>query len=146
MIKKIFNKLFGKKEAISFKQGFDLTDMPVITLYQGEKKFNFLLDTGANNSMIDSNILDQIDHTATDAKSEVFGIEGKRKSVPMCVITLSYKNQEFTYEYIVNNLKDAFDNLKRDTGVTLHGIIGSKFFNTYKYVLDFAELIAYSKA
>jgi hypothetical protein len=43
-------------------------------------------------------------------------------------------------------MKEAFGHMKQDTGVTLHGIIGSKFFNKFKYVLDFDELIAYSKA
>lgn len=146
MIKKIFNKLFGKKEAISFKQGFDLTELPVITLYQGEKKFNFLLDTGSNNSIIDSNILDTIEHHPIDEKSNIFGMEGNSKVVSLCNITLSYKDKEYTYPYLMCDMKAAFDSMKRDTGVTLHGIIGSKFFNTYKYVLDFAELIAYSKA
>ena len=42
-------------------------------------------------------------------------------------------------------MSDAFGHIKKDTGVTVHGIIGSLFFNEFKYVLDFDELIAYSK-
>lgn len=147
MIKKIFNKLFGKKEAISFKQGFDLTDMPVITLYQGEKKFNFLLDTGSNNSAISKHVIDQFEHTPIKEKTTtVFGIEGKISSAPISKVTLSYKDKSYTYDYIINDLEAAFNQIKVETGVTLHGIIGSRFFNQYRYVLDFAELIAYSKA
>lgn len=147
MIKKLFNKLFGNKEAISFKQGFDLVEMPIVTLYQGNKKFNFLLDTGSNNSAISKHVIDQFEHTILENKSTtVYGIEGKISPAQVCSVTLSYKDKQYTYDYIINDLEAAFGQIKAETGVTLHGIIGSKFFNKYKYVLDFAELIAYSKA
>lgn len=145
MIKKLFNKLFGKIEKISFQQAFDLTEMPIITLYQGEKKFNFLLDTGSNNSIIDSNILDQIERKIINERSSLFGMEGNVKEVSMCKIVLSYKDKEYEYKYLIQDMKAPFDNIKNSTGVTLHGIIGSNFFNEYKYILDFNELVAYSK-
>jgi predicted aspartyl protease len=145
MIKKLFNKLFKKIEKISFKEAMDLTEMPIITLYQGEKKFNFLLDTGSNNSIIDSNILDQIERKIINERSSLFGMEGNVKEVSMCKIVLSYKDKEYEYKYLIQDMKAPFDNIKNSTGVTLHGIIGSNFFNEYKYVLDFSELVAYSK-
>ena len=145
MIKKLFNKLFGKIEKISFQQAFDLTEMPIITLYQGEKKFNFLLDTGSNNSIIDSNILDQIERKIINERSSLFGMEGNVKEVSMCKIVLSYKDKEYEYKYLIQDMKAPFDNIKNSTGVTLHGIIGSNFFNEYKYILDFNSLVAYSK-
>lgn len=145
MIKKIINKLFGRKEVMSFKQGFDLTELPVVTFYQGTKKFNFLLDTGSNSNTIDSNILDQVEHTPVEANSSVFGMEGKQQTVPVCNIVLTYKDTNYDYQYLICDMKEAFSMIKQDTGVTLHGILGAKFFNTYRYVLDFAELIAYSK-
>lgn len=146
MIKKLLNKLFSKVEKISFQQAFDLTEMPIITLYQGNNKFNFLLDTGSNNSIIDKNILDQIDHKIINERSNLFGMEGRVQEVSMCKIVLSYKEKEYEYKYLIQDMKAPFDNIKNTTGVTLHGIIGSNFFNEYKYVLDFSELVAYSKA
>ena len=146
MMKKIFNKLFNnQKNIMSFKQGFDLTELPIVTFYQGDKKFNFLLDTGSNNSVIDSNILNQIEYTPINASSEFFGVDGNKKKVNMCNIKLTYKDTEYSYEYVINNLGKPFGNIKQESGVTLHGIIGSKFFNKFRYVLDFNELIAYSK-
>lgn len=146
MIKKLFNKLFKKIEKISFKEAMDLTEMPIITLYQGDKKFNFLLDTGSNNSIIDGNILDQIEHKVINERSSLFGMEGNVKEVSMCRIVLSYKDREYEYKYLIQDMKAPFDNIKNTTGVSLHGIIGSNFFNEYKYILDFSELVAYSKA
>lgn len=146
MFKKMFSKLFGKKEEISFKQGFELTELPIITLKQGNIKLNFLLDTGSNDSIIDSNILKNLSYTKIDATSSLVGVEGITKDVNMCELTVSYKDIDYTYQYIISDMKGAFDKIKQCTGVSLHGIIGSKFFNEYRYVLDFAELIAYSKS
>ena len=145
MLKKFLNKLFGKPDVMSFKAGFDLTDLPVITLYQGDKKFNFLLDTGSTDSIIDSNILKEIDYKVKNAVSNLFGMEGQTKQVKSCEITLYFGNKGYTYDYLINDMSQAFEQIKDSTGVNLHGIIGSKFFNKFRYVLDFAELIAYSK-
>ena len=46
-----------KKINISFREAIDLVGLPIITFYNEGKKFNFLLDTGATISVIDSNIL-----------------------------------------------------------------------------------------
>ena len=145
MLKKFLNKLFGKPDVMSFKAGFDLTDMPVITLYQGDKKFNFLLDTGSTDSIIDSNILKDTDYKVKNTVSNLFGMEGQTKQVKSCEITLYFGNKGYTYDYLINDMSQAFEQIKDSTGVNLHGIIGSKFFNKFRYVLDFAELIAYSK-
>jgi hypothetical protein len=148
MIKKLFTKIFksNKVEVISFQQGFDLTSMPIVTFYQGENKFNFVLDTGSNSNVIDSNILGCIKHEKLDTTSTHYGVEGNKKSVDTCKIVITYKDKVYEDMYLITDMKKAFDGIKQTTGVTLHGLIGSKFFNKYKYVLDFDELIAYSKA
>lgn len=154
-LKRLFNTLFNKKEKtnepgpatkpISFKAGFDLTQLPIVSLYQGKFVFNFLLDTGSNDSIIDSNILDMIEHTPIDETSSLYGLEGKEQVVEKCNITVTYNGIDFPYTYLVCDMKGPFSKIKAESGVTLHGIIGSKFFNEYKYVLDFESLIAYSK-
>ena len=147
MIKKIWNKIFGKpKEPISFKQGFDLTDLPIITLYQKDKKFNFILDTGANDSVIDASILKDMYYEPLELETHFFGVEGDKKGAQLCKIILSYKDVEYINDYVISDMSKPFGHIKKETGVTLHGLLGSKFFNKYKYVLDFDALIAYSKA
>ena len=146
MIKKIFNKLFKKKDCLSFQQGYDLTELPIVTLYQKDKKLNFLLDTGSNNSIIDKSILSDIEYEETETKSNLSGLEGTKQVVSMCNLTISYKDKEFKYCYLICDMSVPFGAIKQETGVTLHGILGSKFFNEFKYIIDFNELIAYSKA
>lgn len=143
--KELDKELISPSNIISFRAGYDLTQLPIVTLYQGKNVLNFLLDTGSNDSIIDSNVLKDIEHTMSDEKSSLYGLEGNAQEVGKCSITLSYQGLDYPYEYIVCDMTGPFTKIKAESGVILHGLIGSKFFNTYKYVLDFESLIAYSK-
>lgn len=145
-MKNIFKRIFGKKKPVfSFRQGFDLTEFPIITLYQGEKKFNFILDTGSNNNIIDKEVLKNVKHDPTEYDSVVTGVEGNGRKDPIHEITFTYEDHQFPFYYVVSDLSGVFAAIKQESGVTLHGMLGSKFFNTYRYVLDFNKLIAYIK-
>lgn len=70
-----------KRVNMSFKEAMDLVDLPVITFYNNGKKFNFLLDTGATMSVIDSNVLSNLSHENLDDAGSVYGMEGNRIEV-----------------------------------------------------------------
>ena len=42
-------------------------------------------------------------------------------------------------------MSEAFKKIKDGNGATIHGLIGNSFMQKYKYVLDFDEMVAYSK-
>lgn len=130
---------------ISFRESMDLTELPVVTFYNGDKKLNFLLDTGSNVSHINSSVIHLLDHTKTDQKTDTIGMEGNKVSNDICKMTVYYRNQRFEEDFIISDLNDAFDIIKQEDGVQIHGVLGSKFFEKYRYVLDFSELIAYIK-
>lgn len=130
---------------MSFQNSMDLAELPVVTFKQGDKKINFLLDTGSNNCIIDSTFVKTIEYTSLGGETSITGMEGKAQKAGICIIKMSYKDREYEYPYVVQNMSDAFGSIKKETGVTIHGMLGSKFFNEFKYVLDFDELIAYSK-
>lgn len=146
MIKKIIHKFLNiHPDAMSFQNSMDLAELPVVTFRQGDKKINFLLDTGSNNCVIDSNILKSIDHKMLDVETNILGLEGNAQKTGVCTIKMSYKDKEYEYPYVIQDMSAAFDSIKKETGVTVNGMLGSKFFNEFRYVLDFDELIAYSK-
>lgn len=128
---------------ISFKEAMDLVELPVVTFYNGDKKLNFLLDTGSNVSYINSSIIPLLDHEKADKEMDTIGIEGNKVSNQFCKMSVTYKNQVFEEEFSIADLDEAFSVVKQESGVQIHGILGSKFFERYKYVLDFKELIAY---
>lgn len=146
MIKKIIHKFLNiHPDAMSFQNSMDLAELPVVTFRQGERKINFLLDTGSNSCVIDSNILKSIDHKMLNTETSIFGLEGNAQKTGVCTIKMTYKDKEYEYPYVIQDMSAAFDSIKKETGVTVNGMLGSKFFNEFKYVLDFDELVAYSK-
>ena len=130
---------------ISFKEAMDLVELPVVTFYNGDTKLNFLLDTGSNVSYINSSIIPLLVHEKTDKEMDTIGIEGNKVSNQFCKMSVTYKNQVFEEEFSIADLDEAFSVVKQESGVQIHGILGSKFFERYKYVIDFKELIAYIK-
>lgn len=129
---------------MSFRESMDLANLPVITFLVGERKMNFLLDTGATISVIDVNSISSSEYINTNQASNVYGIEGNIQTVPLVEIELLYKNKGYKDCFQLMDMSGAFSKMKEETGVTIHGIIGSNFFKKYRYIINFSELIAYS--
>ena len=59
-------------------------------------------------------------------------------------MNVGYRSQSYEDDFQVVDLSQAFGNIKQEFGINLHGIIGNTFFQKYRYVLNFDELVAYS--
>ena len=146
MIKKFINKILDiHPNAMSFQNSMDLTELPVVTFYQDKKKINFLLDTGATCCTIDEAYLKELKYTPLDVTTTQYGIEGNKVTLNTCNIGITYKEEGYHCPCIIRDLSSMTDSIKQESGVTIHGIIGSNFFNSFDDVLDFEKYIAYSK-
>lgn len=134
-----------KKVRMSFRESMNLTELPVVTFYNGTNKLNFLLDTGSNMCVINSRNIESLSYTRLDEKGSIHGMEGNVINVEHISMNFTHNGKPYTSTFQVVDIQEAFDRVKQESGVTIHGILGSKFFEEYKYVLDFNELIAYSK-
>ena len=138
-----YSKIY--KRAISFRESMDLTGLPVITFNQGKTKLNFLFDTGATDSVINSSVLDKIKYTEIEGiQCEVYGMEGNVQKVGFVNIDLT-RDLKFSDEFQVVDMSSAFDQVKKETGVTIVGILGNTFFQKYKYIIDYEQMIVYPK-
>lgn len=132
-----------KNSEISFREAMDLVELPVITFYNGDRKINFLLDTGSNISYLNKSIVSSLVVESTGEESNIIGIEGNKVNCKICKMIIRRKNQEFEEEFSIADLDKAFRIVREESGVQIHGILGSRFFEKYKYVLDFKDYIAY---
>lgn len=141
------NLWLSKKVGFPLKETITDVGIPIVTLKNGEREFNFLLDTGSNISHIDSTIKDSLSDveevegdnlTVTTANGSV---EGNNSWIR---VPLSYKKQSFTEDFMPLDLHDSFEVLREDTGIQLHGILGGTFLRKYRYVLDYNDLVAYT--
>ena len=146
----IVNKIEATKKEInsrmSFKEALDLIELPIVTFYQGDKKLNFMLDSGSNFSIIDSNAVNnlKLEHTKLNKVNSIIGINGETRNAGFINLKFSYKHINFDYDFQYLDLSNVVESLKQN-GITIHGILGNQFFIKYKYILDFNDLIAYSK-
>ena len=142
---KWFKRKNSNKTCIDFSAGFNLTELPIVTLFQGNTKLNFLLDTGSNKSLINSSVLKDLSYVPIKSDSTMFGVEGNYTKVEVAVISLFYNNIEYANDFMIANLDKPFSNIKQESGVIIHGILGNNFFKRNKSILDFEELKAYFK-
>lgn len=135
-----------KKNKISFQGSMDLIDLPIVTLYNGSRKLNFLLDSGANASSINEEDLATCLYKLSDKKTSVMGIEGDKKNIDNTVIIeLTRKGTKFSEIFQVSDLSRIFKAMREYRGIEVNGILGTTFFSKYGYVLDFDDMVAYTK-
>lgn len=131
-------------DSMSFGETMDLCELPIVTFMNNGKKLNFLLDTGASKSVIHSKALDGLTYKSLNKSGDIYGIDGKRQDASFISMSIRYKSKDYSEEFQSIDMSIPFSNLKSDFGVNLHGILSSTFFQKYKYVLNFDELVAYS--
>ena len=132
-----------KKEIMEFKTSMELSGLPIITFYQGEKAYNFLLDTGSNVSYV--NCKSDLKVVPTGIKDTFMGSSGVDAECEQVIVRF-YRN-EIKYEHAMNSadLNTAFTELKKEYGILVTGLLGNDFFTKYRYCLDFKELVAYQR-
>ena len=131
-------------DRMSFRETMDLCELPIVTFMNNGKKLNFLLDTGASKSVIHSGALEGLIYKSINKSGDIYGMDGKRQDVSFISMSIGYKGKEHSEEFQSIDMSVSFNNLKSDFGVNLHGILSSTFFQKYRYVLNFDELVAYS--
>ena len=139
-------ELFKKSPnyVMSFKESLDLANLPIVTMYQGNNKIHFLLDTGSTDNMIDSNYTTLNYKNIENEGANLTGIGGTQQT-ELIELNLFYKDKEFVVDALKLDMSNTFGVIKQNTGIQLHGILGSSFFNKYKYILDYYNMIAYPK-
>lgn len=133
------------KTSMSFKESLDLSGVPVVTFYIGDRKLNFMLDSGSNNNIIDTEYLDIPHRKLEGATGTLSGMDGIVREISFIEFDFYYKKHKFTDVFQVTDMSNAFKKIKDNYGITIHGIVGSNFFSKYQFILDFKDLIAYAK-
>lgn len=144
-MRNIFAKNNGAK--ISFKSTLRLVGIPIVTLENNNKQYNFILDTGATTSLINNSVLNELTNKSTvDGEDLISGLDpsvGYKAS--RFNIEFKIVNEKFKHQFSALNLNDTFGDLQQDTGIIVHGLLGSDFFKDKKYILDYNEHLLYHK-
>lgn len=137
----------SNRKKISFKEALDFTELPVVTFVGKGRKLNFLIDTGANNSILNESVANcmKLEYTEFDGiDTNTAGGNINLNKVTNLTIKFDDK-REYNENFLITNMDEAFDSIKAESGVMIHGILGSNFFTKYKYIIDYDSLALYVK-
>jgi hypothetical protein len=132
-----------KNQIMDFKSAVELTELPIVTFYQGENKYHFLLDTGSNVSYVNST--SDINTECIEGTDSFLSADGVISQCSLANIKLYYNKKEYKCTVRCSDLETAFKELYNHSGIKLTGILGNDFFSSYKCCLDFKEMVAYSR-
>lgn len=142
-MKRLFKR--NRVDKMSFLESYNLVGLPVITFEANGKKFNFILDSGATGCSIDKSVLENIETGNPIYHQEQYGLGSNFGKLPCYRLKFLYKDKEYEGDFLAGDYSSHYDMIKKEFGVTIHGIIGTDFFKKHQYVIDFAEMVAYSK-
>lgn len=118
-------------------------NLPIITLFNNKKALNFIVDSGSNISHICSEYYDSIESTpiGTYEEGEISGLGATTTGITMCeAILKDYKNNNYKITLSVSDqLGVVAKNIEDNTGVKIHGLLGTDFLKNYDCILDFKD-------
>lgn len=125
-------------------------NLPIIALSTNNgNTMNFLIDSGSNISHICSDYFDALNAEilGTYEDGKVSGLGAVNTGITMCKTELldTIGNRYKINLSISEQLNDVSRSMEEETGIKVHGLLGTDFLKDYNCVIDFKSLEVYSK-
>lgn len=132
-----------KGQVFNFKQAVELSGLPIVTLYQEGKAYNFLFDTGSNVSHLHSG--SDVKITNFEDKTDSVGGLTENKECKIGTVSLWHDKHQFINKFRYSDMSFVVQGVKEAYGINMVGIIGTDFMDKYNYCLDFKEYVIYTR-
>lgn len=125
----------------SISYGLEHTRLPLIPVEVKDKYLSFILDTGSTCSLIDSNVVEYFkDIVEPVGDYYINGIEGTKHKVEMITLPFTFEGQTYKPKFCVKPLLNAFKGIEDESGIQIHGLLGTDFLLENQWIIDFKEL------
>lgn len=115
--------------------------LPLIIVKVKEKYICFILDTGSTCSLIDSTVVEYFkDIVEPVGDYYINGIEGSKHKVDMITLPFIFEGQMYKPKFCVKPLLDAFKSIEDESGIQVHGLLGTDFLLENQWIVDFRTL------
>lgn len=132
---------------VSFAKGFTSPNIPLASFQQGNKELIFGLDSCSENNVINSEHLKDLDYKIiqNNTPRTLSGVGGT-ENVQMCSISFNCDSAYFTTDFLISDsIQEALNQIKKVHGITVHGLLGSLFLKEHNIIMDFNNMVAYSR-
>lgn len=125
----------------SLSHGLTSIGLPTIPVEVNNKKLCFILDSGSTCSLIDSTVVEYFKDIVEPAGDYcISGIEGTKHKVDIVTLPFNFEGQIYKPKFCVRPLLDAFKGIEDESGIQVHGLIGTDFLLENKWIVDFRTL------
>lgn len=125
---------------------FSKSGIPIIEVKINKNSYKFMLDSGANVNILDKRVFDTLENIETSessglttANGDITGNNIKAK------IQFKQKQKKFIEDFEIFDMSGPFDSIESRDGVKINGILGSNFFKTHCWTIDFENLVVWIK-
>lgn len=99
------------------------------------------MDTGSTCSLIDSTVVEYFKDIVEPVGDYcISGIEGTKHKVDMIILPCNFEGQIYKPKFCVRPLLDAFKGIEDESGIQVHGLIGTDFLLENQWIVDFRTL------
>lgn len=134
--------------AFLYPLSYSLTkvQLPLVPVEVKDKYLSFILDTGSTCSLIDSNVVEYFkDIVEPVGDYYINGIEGTKHKVEMITLPFTFEGQTYKPKFCVKPLLNAFKGIEDESGIQIHGLLGTDFLLENKWIIDFKECCIYNE-
>ena len=119
--------------------GLQKIGLPLIVTSGKLKNLCFLVDTGATHNVLFTYVFEHFknEFKMLDSTCRTMGIEGHYNETPVIEATFNFEGIDYTSTFSVLDATDAIAQVQEETGVQIHGVLGTQFFMENKWIIDF---------
>lgn len=137
-------------KAISFKKGLQKFGAPFIKVTINNKRYTFLIDTGATMNYISSRVVNE--WMSDGEQFEVIGFadiqtaDSESEGLPIINLNFEYKNFNYSSDFTVFTLNQQFESATgTNETIVIDGIIGNPFMESEGWDISFKKRVVWIK-
>lgn len=139
-----------KKINYPLNYGLSKTGLPLVVVEMYGKNLCMLIDTGATLNLLDKRVYNYFsDKTPnqlnTGLKTANFGIDGLETDAERVEIEFLFEGCIYTTKFTIFDVSIAFDKVREESGIQIHGILGNEFLLENEWIIDFEKTTIYSQ-
>ena len=133
----LFMKALHRADVYEFKD-FHKTDVPYITLEVQGIPLNLLVDTGCGISILQAGVAEMLSHEKSLREVDLEALTSDSLSAEVISVPITLGKQTITEDFALYD-KDNFANFQSHYGITLHGLLGTEFFEKTGCCIDYSR-------